>query len=251
MIDFVQINSKKGYIRGTVHHNRPLSDYSEVSLILHGYLSSNRIGPHRLYFQIAEKLSSQRDVCVARFDCLAMGESDGVIDEITFDDFLYSYECIFSFFKSTYDISKFRLIGHCLGANLAIHLAVKYPENISKLILLAPSINLKIGDGIITKKQYDELSVSGYTLRKGLYADRSFFFDNNSSESVLSLLGSINVPIAIFESEKDEYVESVKLKITSQMCNIIEIKDADHNFLEPQLARVELLTKVLMEYSMR
>jgi alpha/beta superfamily hydrolase len=248
MIDFIQINSKKGYLRGAIHHNRPISDYSEVSLILHGYLSSNRIGPHRLYFQMAETLSQKHDVCVARFDCLAMGESDGSIDEITFDDFLYSYECIFNFFKSAHDISKFCLIGHCIGGNLAIYLANTYPDDISKLVLLAPGLIPKIGEGILNEREITELAINGSTMRKGIVVDKSFFFDKNCPETVLRVLDNINVPFVIFESEKDEYFKSVKLSKTPQTRNIIVIKNADHNFLEPSV-RAELLTKVLMEYS--
>lgn len=50
--------------------------------------------------------------------------------------------------KTKYKEEKFYLMGHSLGAYLSISYALKYPENIEKLILFSP-----VGIPIITEAQ--------------------------------------------------------------------------------------------------
>ena len=54
-------------------------------IMVHGYFSSNKIGPYRLYYQIAQALN-QIGYTVVRIDLSGMGESDGNIENIQFSD---------------------------------------------------------------------------------------------------------------------------------------------------------------------
>ena len=77
------IVSEYGEIRGLIHlPNRELNNKGLI-VILHGYFSSDRRGPAKLYVQIARKMSDLGNV-VLRFDCIGFGDSTGEFKDVTF-----------------------------------------------------------------------------------------------------------------------------------------------------------------------
>ncbi len=85
-IEYVEIPGAAGTLRGMIHHGSA----DTVALILHGYFSSNRIGPYRLYFELAEWLRS-KGVTTVRVDFSGMGESDGRIEAVRYRHHLDDY----------------------------------------------------------------------------------------------------------------------------------------------------------------
>ena len=248
MIDYCQINTSRGTIRGAMHHSLDLNVYSHVTFILHGYLSSNKIGPHRLYFQMAQHLSCTLGSCVARFDCLGMGESDGDIEDIVFDDFIFTYDCIINYFTETYGINSFFLIGHCIGANLALQIALRHPSRILGLIMISPSTSdCNSLERLFTKHGHCELVSKGFTIRKGLFVHKSFFLDKNSRESILHALKLLPSGISIIESGNDELYTLTNQDYFLPRHRYHRIDEADHNYLEP-MARNNLFKIVVNEY---
>lgn len=84
--EYFEVESNKKTLRGMKH----LSEKNDAFavLIIHGYFSSNKIGPHRLYVNIANQLSKRFCSCY-RFDMSGMGESDGDISNIKFNNHVY------------------------------------------------------------------------------------------------------------------------------------------------------------------
>jgi len=248
MIDFCQISTSRGTIRGAIHHSLDVGEYSHITLILHGYLSSNKIGPHRLYFQMARHLSTSLDSCVARFDCIGMGESDGDIENIDFDDFIFTYDCIIKYFAEIYGINSFFLIGHCVGANLALHIALRHTSKILGLILISPSLTDHNSlDRLFSHRGHLELISKGFTSRKGLFVHGSFFLDSNSRENILYALGLFPGNISVIESENDEYYLLTNKNNLLPCHRYHCVSGADHNYLEPK-SRNNLFNIIVNEY---
>ena len=58
MLRLLSIQTHDGLrLYGTLH--KATTPKKPIIVIAHGYFSSNRIGPHRLYYEIAEKLNEE------------------------------------------------------------------------------------------------------------------------------------------------------------------------------------------------
>src|SRR5690349_15409148 len=74
-IEYREIHVASGTLRGLVHKPSRLVG-NKNALTLHGFFSSNKVGPARLYVQLA-RLLAKYHYRVWRFDCLGVGDSDG------------------------------------------------------------------------------------------------------------------------------------------------------------------------------
>ncbi|MFI2712239.1 alpha/beta hydrolase [Micromonospora sp. NPDC018662] len=168
--EYFELPGAFGMLRGVIHHAS-----AEVwVIIVHGYFSSNRVGPYRLYFELAEALR-RRGVTVVRMDLSGMGESDGRIEDIRFAHHVSDFELLQRTLRANAAPTDLHVVAHCAGCHVA--LAAQRPDNLRSLSLIAPFIPGDRGfEGVMfTRTQWEQLRETGSTLRKGWYCHRSFF----------------------------------------------------------------------------
>ena len=241
--EYIEVSSHDKTLRGIRHISDKNSNY--VFLIVHGYFTSNKIGPHRLYVKIANELCKTYGDCY-RFDLTGMGESDGEISEVKFETHFEDFCNLVDHIKKTQK-KEIIIVSHCMGCNLVLESLVKKAYKFREVIFLAPYFTSEsILELFFTNKQqlYD-LYVKGFTYRNGLYADRSFFLDNTFYDRFLSLINDSNTYINIIAASQDQYIpfaDNEKLREQSKNVNFCYIPEADHNFLTKQH---ELISKII------
>src|ERR1051326_9367466 len=124
--DYFSIATANGVIRGVVHQPTAKGvDFAPI-LVIHGYFSANRVGPTRLYVQIARALCATGRM-VFRADAIGVGESDGDFDEISFESELRDFRTVCEFIVRSFNAREIILVGHSMGANLALRIAHEDP----------------------------------------------------------------------------------------------------------------------------
>ena len=232
MIDYCQIQTTQGTIRGSIHNNSALNENNVFALLVHGYLSSNRIGPNRLYFRLANAIAENLNITVARFDCYGMGESDGDLSSTSFNDFIESYKSILNYFLEKCKNTKIILIGHCVGANIATELAALYKKNTIDVLLISPNFCDSYSlTKFFSDEQQFELKKKGHTVRKGIVVNSTFFFGRNTAENVVSRIEALTCGWCLVIGTKDEFFNYMPTKNKLSSSFIIEIENADHNYL--------------------
>lgn len=230
-------------IRGMLHMPDGITPFPAIAFC-HGYFQSNRIGPSRLYVMIARRLSSDGIACL-RFDCRGMGESDKEFGEATYESFATDLYSALDYLRRLKGIDKERLglIGHSMGANIALDVASRVPK-LRGLCLLSPdSVRSPAKKRILTKEQILDLRKKGYTERRGILLRREFLskilegISFQRAEYVAS-------DTLIMQGSADQYYSKNDLlclaKNFTSKTTIIEIQDADHNFY-PTSCREQLM----------
>lgn len=214
-------------MRGMVHQ-KDNANCKGVILIVHGYLSANKIGLNRFFVLLAESLS-QLDYQVYRFDLPGMGESDLLAKDITFDIHTEYINHIIQTIKID-SVDTF-VISHCIGCSLTVQNMLLY-DNMSQNILLAPFINTPaILAKFFDNNQLADINQNGFTKRKGLYVSGSFFLQfNYYDKKIINQLSTKN--IVIIAADQDEYVDSQEIKKLSKALNkqVHWIDNEVHNF---------------------
>lgn len=245
MLKLCNVRTKDGLqLYGTLHKANTLK--KSIVVISHGYFSSNRLGPHRLYYQIADQLKNN-GYNVIRFDLRGMGESDGSIENVKYSDHVSDLETILSVFRQRFNDASIILIAHCIGCNVSLPIIEKHPEYFDKVIFVSPyfttqsTINAFFDNG-----QQAELYTMGYTYRKGIYADLSFFQGINEFLKFTDLTRKHNDLITVISAVEDQFISSSDIKnfYDSTEQTPILIEKADHNYLD-RYSRKELISKIL------
>jgi hypothetical protein len=226
-----EIHTEKGIMRGIIHI--PKVSNNKTIIIYHGYFSANRVGPARLYIDIA-RFFCNKGFAVVRFDCLGVGDSDGSFSDVTFDSFQQNFIQIYEYTKNILSNNQYYLIGHSFGANILCISANSFSRE-DKILLLAPEVKYKKGlDSLFNNQQINDLAIKGWTIRKGLYINGSFInvLRNQDIKKFASCI--LNDVILIQGSEDELYcIEGVKeLSKLIKNCIFYEIIGADHNFLD-------------------
>lgn len=217
-----------------------------IILLVHGYFSSNKIGPNRLYFQLANSLANAGFI-VLRIDLCGIGESEGDISHVTLDDFVLDLSNITNdlFYKFNKEIF---IVAHCLGSLVTLRgLENRKLPHVSKCLFFAPMINSdhNIKKLFLDPQKICELKEKGFTYRKGLYADASFFLNKYDSLGYINAIQSLPNEIITILAERDQFVDKEDInKITATLPETVIIKNADHNFLDIS-TRTKLLDIVL------
>lgn len=239
-----------GVIRGVMHMpcSREVSSEKPI-LLVHGYFSANRVGPARLYVELARWLCKY-GFRVFRPDLLGVGDSDGRFQDISLDTEMRDLRTIISWLLRDHNYNQFTIVAHSMGANVSLRVASEYSE-VSKLILVAPDIILKGGvDRLFDDEQIHELRTKGWTLRKGLHINNSFVQELRNIP-VLDIANAVSVPITIIQGSEDELYEKTGAESLAGSCfagKFIEIERGDHNFLLPE-SRLRLFEVIASECS--
>ena len=226
-----EVATELGTIRGECHEPSVNSIYATVQIV-HGYFSSHRVGPNRLYVELA-RLLCEAGFIVIRADALGVGESDGDFEQTSFGSELRDALTVHQFISARYSTFQHIVIGHSLGANVALRMTSE-SKNISMVVPISPVL---MGHGgisnLFSAAQMSELMQSGQTVRKGLLVRRELFNDWQMNDAV-TLAKSVRVPIRVFQGKADQFYapcgaqELIEGEIDGKCCLIAE---ADHNFL--------------------
>ena len=230
-------------MRGMIH----LGTHPVPIIMVHGYFSSNKIGPHRLYFQIAQGLN-KLGYTVLRTDLSGMGESDGIIEDISFSDHVLDTEAIIRYVMQRKDIcpsGRIHLLGHCIGCCTALKACQHFKQNVESVTLLSPFIPSRENHiKMLGKVEYHKIVTTGSGYRKDVFCCNSFLSAAYilTNPLILDMLRCIRVRIVF--SEYDEFssiTDSVNWVNSIPSTHQI-IRGANHNYIGP------VVRKELIEY---
>ena len=241
MIDYLEYCYKGNILRGMLHRGISF----ETIIIVHGYLSSNKIGPYRLYFEIAEHLR-KKGFTVVRIDLSGMGESDGDIQSVDFEDHVNELLSLIDYIRELLQIDTVHLLGHCIGCSTVLKcykLAEKY---ISSVILLAPFYPSKLQfiKFLGSENTYNMVLEKGLAYRNGYPFKKSYLSAADMIKDTL-LLERVRTRLKIFISGRDVICSSDDMEVWCYKNNLeYEIIDnADHNYIDRN-SRLLLLKKI-------
>lgn len=245
MLQFSTVKAKQGLrLCGTLH--KANSSVKPIIVIAHGYFSSNRIGPHRLYYQIAEALKSE-GYNVIRFDLRGVGESEGFIEGIEYRDHVDDLDTIISTFRQRFNDAPVILLAHCIGCNVSLPIIKKKPEIFKKVIFFSPYFTTSDTlNAFFTKDQQKQLAQDGYTYRKGVYANQTFFSGISDFSEFSSEVKKLRNLITVISAAEDQFISQRDIMQFYKEIDMepIVVSKADHNYLERD-SRSELITKII------
>lgn len=250
MITYEEILSNDSILRGMCHHAEETNANNNYPVVIvHGYFSANKIGPQRLFVNIANRLA-QMGYNVYRFDLSGMGESDGEISDIKFPDHVRDIDSVIKYVQNKHNRRKVIVIAHCLGCNITLSQVISTPDVFREVIFLAPFYsNRLIMERFFGEKQLNELTTAKHTYRKGLYSDYSFFAENTQNDFIMKINATpitINVILPMddqfipLECNEETFGRSAKIKL-------VHLQKADHNFLETQEELISTIMELLSD----
>lgn len=226
----------------TALHSRDKS--GQLVIIVHGYFSSDKLGPARLYVQIARTLAGI-GFDVLRFDFVGFGESDGLMDSVTLESELEDAQIVISQMEKSYQ-SGIILIGHSFGSNISILLAKRCPS-ILKIIAISPVCEKNSEYGYLNRDKLRELEQTGLVSRKGFLVNEKFMKALNDAPGVGAR--NIKIPVTIIRGSEDEFYSSEganRMARNFPNSRLVEIKGGNHNFLDLG-TRTKLLDIIVRE----
>ena len=240
----LELRGVKGAIRGMIHE----APAKRVAVILGGQLAANRIGPNRLYWQIACRLESD-GWNVVRVDLSGLGESDAALEDVRYQDHVMELAQVCEWCISEgFDLP--RLVAHCAGCFTAVDCGDARPDLVAGILMLAPFVRnpTSLSRLLPDPDAWREIRDVGFTYRKGVYFHRSFAEASRTlatGRRASPHQGSIKLVIL---PEFDELSPlSASLKWVSAMGIRHEvIPSSDHNFTSSK-PREQLLETVSRE----
>ncbi len=139
------------------------------------------------------------------------------------------------------------LVGHSLGAPIAARLAMDYPQNVSGLVLVAPSLDPELEK----PRWYNHLAASiliNWAVPEELaLANREIMPLSAELAQMLPRWSRIQIPVIVVQGEEDELVSPANADFASRMLNdhvsVERVADQGHFILwnRPGLIRDQIL----------
>lgn len=241
MITYFSALSNGTELRGLLHQG----ERKIPVIIIHGFLSSNKIGPYRLYYQFADFLNNC-GFTVLRIDFSAMGESDGDAHRITFDTHISDLCNVVMALLKREGAEKVHIIAHCVGCCTSLRGLEQLEAFVASLSLIAPIIptptNFKV---LLGEDGYSKLMGNLPIYHNGMYCDKSFFRASETINDVNLISKAKASSIKVFFPGKDQFsqIEDGIVWARTNSVNYEIIPNADHNFLD-FLSRQQLFSSV-------
>ncbi len=274
MEEAVRYQCREKKIYGILHHTGNGSLPSFVTLMVNGG-PQMRIGPHRLYVQLARFLASQGVVSL-RFDYEGIGDSEG--DFLGFEHAGDSIKASIDFLSKRFS-SKVNIIlwSLCDGATASILFAARCHDQVMGLILCNPFIlenealaraNLRYYylRRLFEKEFWKKMVLLKLDFRESINSvvtqirESRFFGSKNRQGSaplgdrIVEGLEKCDIPVRIILSKGDivatSFLDTIKSdrRLKKQFQNnricVSIIKDADHTFIAPE-AMKQMFQKTL------
>lgn len=229
MITYFNTRSGENMLRGMLHKGKKKIPI----IIVHGFFSSNKIGPYRLYFQLADYLN-RKGYTVLRMDFSAMGESDGNDYQITFDTHIADLCNVINSLMEIENAKKVHVIAHCVGCCTSLQCLYRVSPYIASLTLVAPFIptssNLKY---LLGETGYTQLLNNSTIYHKGMYCDKSFITASNTinNNSLITIAKEIKLKVFFAENDQLSPLADGQSWASANNIDYETISNADHNFL--------------------
>lgn len=246
MVQVIDIQKSDIRLQGALHKGHRAIPI----LIVHGFFSSNKNGPYRLYYHLAEYLNNI-GYTVLRVDLSAMGESEGDIENIKFKDHIDDVKISADKLLSITGATRIHILAHCIGCSTALCFANINPKIIESITMLAPFIPKRENIiNMIGKDEYTNTLEGKKFWYRCLLCDSSFIdaADNLDNESMLEVVGRNKYMVFLPDEDElshladgIEWVNKYRLKYSI-------IKNANHNFCT-KFGQIELLKKVQEYYA--
>ncbi|WAH37665.1 alpha/beta hydrolase family protein [Alicyclobacillus dauci] len=221
-------------LRGMEHVPERATESPVPAVILfHGY-TGTKLEPHRSFLKISRALET-KGIASFRFDFAGSGESDGDFENMTASSEIRDAKAILQMVKRDPRIEsdKVTLLGLSMGGFVAGITAGDLPNDVDKLILLAPAGNFR------DLVQY-KMSQAGIRSDDQIFDDGGNLVGRGLYEDVIQIDGfgrakPFRGPVLLIHGTKDEAVPySVSEKYASDVYGdraILRLIDgADHTF---------------------
>ena len=224
MQQYVEMNTAKGVMRGFFHI--PKVNKFPVCLIFHGF-TGNKLGTKFSYVQIA-RILEEKGIGTLRMDFLGSGDSDLSFKDMTFGDELSCARIMLEEMKALENVTDIYVVGHSMGGAVASELAKIYPDDIKKLCLWAPALNMPTMMQYLKgeKEKAEFYDHSGFEVSDIFVEDiasRDFFKDLDIYKNELMIIHGTDDKTIPFDISK-QYLESYHYP------NFIPIKGGSHNY---------------------
>ncbi len=219
----------RGELRG-IRHAPAGADTGWSAIVLQGFYSSTHVGPARLYVQLGRLLAA-RGIEVLRVDPVGVGDSDGDFAQTTYASELADYRIVVAHAKAR--ARRVALVGHCLGAGMAVRIAADDPA-VGRLLLISPGCGpFSTPENHFSEVEYAELARTGRTVRKAVPIAREFV-EAIQDPSIYEVARRVRIPCLLLHSGADEYFDGAsarRLAACLPGAEVVELAAADHNFL--------------------
>lgn len=139
------------------------------------------------------------------------------------------------------------LVGHSLGAPLAVRMAMDYPEKIAALVLVAPSLDPELEKPRWYNNLSDYKLISWMLPTELELANIEVMALPDELKQMIPLWPALDLPITLIQGEKDKLVHPDNAdfaeKMVSRGLRVVRLEDAGHFVLwkQPELIRDEIL----------
>lgn len=230
MIEYFETKHNSNILRGMVH----VGTVETPIIMVHGFFSSNRVGPYRLYFKIAEHLNSL-GYTVFRFDLSGMGESDGPSDYIEFSDHISDLNHMIKYVCKRCHTPSVHLLAHCIGCCTATESAIVCNEMVRTVTFISPFMptddNYRC---LIGPEAFDQLCHSETFTRKPMICQKSYI----DAGSVITKPNNLSLiqekDLFVYISSDDEFSSAADYQEWILSHNIAHrfVPRANHNYLD-------------------
>ncbi|MGE8203788.1 alpha/beta hydrolase family protein [Heyndrickxia sp. NPDC080065] len=140
-INYFDVNKDGLTIRGIITKPDGKGPYPAV-VYNHGF-TGHKAESHFLFKKLSDSLANMGIVSI-RFDFIGSGESDGKFQEMTMSSEVEDCLAVFHFAKEIdyIDSNRMNLIGFSMGGAVSIIASSALKEQVKKLILLCPAVNI-------------------------------------------------------------------------------------------------------------
>lgn len=139
------------------------------------------------------------------------------------------------------------LVGHSLGAPLAVRMAMDFPDQIAALVLVAPSLDPKLEKPRWYNNLSDYQVISWMLPTELVLANREVMVLPKELEKMVPLWASLDLPITVIQGEKDKLVHPGNAAFAEKMVprglRVVRLEEAGHFVLwkQPELIKSEIL----------
>jgi pimeloyl-ACP methyl ester carboxylesterase len=211
--------------------HEPCSPPAGTAIFLNGYFFADRVGPCRLFVNLARTLS-RLGLRSIRFDYRGRGESDGDFDTTTFESAIHDTEIV----ALHHSIGPMTILAHSMGCNVATAFAVKAAKPLTKpslMVLISPHTSVSHhSPRLFSEEQIAMLETIGVVERKGATC-YSTFLEPVLKGTIYKDAAKIKSRVLMLQGTNDELysLETFRnLASRFESATTIKIDGADHNF---------------------